>query len=123
MAAIQLSRGADEIVMHPHGDLGPVDPQFTVPRKGSNQPGDVMRFGSEVATSRLHLRELRCVSPRPRHFQAGGLRCDDVSGSESARNWPCVKTIRLRRFALVGENGERHIAFLAVPSGGRCCLR
>lgn len=49
-AATLLALGADEIVMHPHGNLGPVDPQFTVPRKGSNQPGDVMRFGLEELT-------------------------------------------------------------------------
>jgi hypothetical protein len=33
-AATLIALGADEIVMHPHGNLGPTDPQITNPKKG-----------------------------------------------------------------------------------------
>ncbi|MCB9694497.1 MAG: hypothetical protein H6736_22025 [Alphaproteobacteria bacterium] len=49
-AATLLALGADEIVMHPHANLGPVDPQITVarpPANGTAGPGDAIRFGSE----------------------------------------------------------------------------
>lgn len=47
-AATLLALGADEIVMHPHGNLGPVDPQFTVPRPGAaGGAGQPLRFGYE----------------------------------------------------------------------------
>jgi len=39
-AATLIALGADEIVMHPNGNLGPTDPQITNPQKG-------IRFGSE----------------------------------------------------------------------------
>ena len=42
-AATLLALGADEIVMHPHGNLGPVDPQFNTPKPG----GGEVRFGYE----------------------------------------------------------------------------
>jgi hypothetical protein len=47
-AATLLALGANEIVMHPHGNLGPVDPQITVKKKppGSEQETE-MRFGYE----------------------------------------------------------------------------
>ena len=47
-AATLIALGADEIVMHPNGNLGPTDPQITMPRKdqrdGSITP---IRFGYE----------------------------------------------------------------------------
>lgn len=49
-AATLVALGADEIVMHPHANLGPVDPQITAPRppaNGSPGPSEAIRFGSE----------------------------------------------------------------------------
>lgn len=47
-AATLLALGADEIVMHPHGNLGPVDPQFVVPKPAAaGAPAQSLRFGYE----------------------------------------------------------------------------
>src|SRR5271157_4195568 len=43
-AATLLALGADEIIMHPCGNLGPVDPQITTLKPGTK---DVIQFGSE----------------------------------------------------------------------------
>ena len=48
-AATLLALGADEIIMHPCGNLGPVDPQITAPKAG----GGVIQFGSEDLTGFL----------------------------------------------------------------------
>ncbi len=71
-AATLLALGADEIIMHPHANLGPVDPQMKVRRllPGSNQPFEV-RFGYEdllgflefarkeaLITNEVHMKEL-----------------------------------------------------------------
>ncbi len=47
-AATLIALGADEIVMHPCGNLGPVDPQITVQRirPGTNEK-ELISFGSE----------------------------------------------------------------------------
>ncbi len=44
-AATLLALGADEIVMHPFSNLGPVDPQLIVPRPGPG--GGVISYGTE----------------------------------------------------------------------------
>lgn len=36
-AATLFCLGADEIVMHPHASLGPIDPQITIPQDGGQQ--------------------------------------------------------------------------------------
>ncbi len=47
-AATLIALGADEIVMHPHGNLGPTDPQITVSRRNQgNGQTDRIPFGSE----------------------------------------------------------------------------
>src|SRR5262249_46262744 len=47
-AATLIALGADEIVMHPHGNLGPTDPQIHAPRKGQkDSTPDSVPFGSE----------------------------------------------------------------------------
>jgi hypothetical protein len=50
-AATLVVLGADEIVMHPNGNLGPTDPQITFKRKQQN---DEIRFGSEDLTAFLN---------------------------------------------------------------------
>ncbi len=71
-AATLLALGADEIVMHPHANLGPVDPQMTVAKviPGASGPVEV-RFGYEdllgflefarteaKLTNEVHIKEL-----------------------------------------------------------------
>lgn len=47
-AATLIALGADEIVMHPHGNLGPTDPQIMVKhRNNGNGQADLIPFGSE----------------------------------------------------------------------------
>jgi ClpP class serine protease len=43
-AATLIALGADEIVMHPHGNLGPTDPQISGPRLDGS---GTINFGSE----------------------------------------------------------------------------
>ena len=46
-AATILALGADEIVMHPYSNLGPVDPQLTVSHSNENGIRENMKFSSE----------------------------------------------------------------------------
>ena len=46
-AATVLSLGADEIVMHPYSNLGPVDPQLTVSHSNEQGIREHLQFGSE----------------------------------------------------------------------------
>ena len=46
-AATILSLGADEIVMHPYSNLGPVDPQLAVSHKSPDGKTENLQFGSE----------------------------------------------------------------------------
>src|ERR1039458_1188326 len=50
-AATLIVLGADEIIMHPNGNLGPTDPQIQVPKSG--KPNEAVRFGSEDLASFL----------------------------------------------------------------------
>jgi ClpP class serine protease len=63
-AATLLALGANRIVMHPHGNLGPTDPQITNRKKniafGSEDVQSFLRFAREDVglTDQEHLREL-----------------------------------------------------------------
>lgn len=46
-AATILALGADEIIMHPFSNLGPVDPQLVVSKQNFQGQQQQMRFGSE----------------------------------------------------------------------------
>lgn len=46
-AATLVVLGADEVVMHPNGNLGPTDPQIRTQRRGQNGGTDAVAFGSE----------------------------------------------------------------------------
>jgi hypothetical protein len=54
-AATLLALGADEVVMHPFSNLGPVDPQLVTQRKVPDQPSglETISFGSEDIRSFL----------------------------------------------------------------------
>jgi hypothetical protein len=52
--ATLIALGANEIIMHPHGNLGPVDPQVSGLRpKEQGRPGESFRFGAEDLSSFL----------------------------------------------------------------------
>jgi len=46
-AATLIALGADEIVMHPHGNLGPVDPQIVTVKQREQGASQPISFGSE----------------------------------------------------------------------------
>jgi hypothetical protein len=46
-AATLVALGADRIYMHPYGNLGPVDPQISVPQRRPDGGEDRLQFGSE----------------------------------------------------------------------------
>ena len=46
-AATLLALGADEILMHPFSNLGPVDPQLTYIKRGESGIEEKMQFGAE----------------------------------------------------------------------------
>jgi len=46
-AATVLALGADEILMHPYSNLGPVDPQMTIPKQFNDGQTSNIEFGSE----------------------------------------------------------------------------
>lgn len=46
-AATLLALGADEIVMHPFANLGPIDPQITTRRKGKDGKFETQQFSTE----------------------------------------------------------------------------
>ncbi len=46
-AATILALGADEIIMHPYSNLGPVDPQLTVSKQADNGQPSQLQFSSE----------------------------------------------------------------------------
>lgn len=77
-AATLIALGADEIVMHPNGNLGPVDPQINVPRaKGDQQRS--LSFGSEDLMAFLQfVRDSVGLSDQRELANVFGRVCDAV---------------------------------------------
>lgn len=77
-AATLIVLGANEIVMHPNGNLGPTDPQITVPRPGK-PPAETVRFGSEDLAGYLKFaKEVVGLKQQPLMAQAFERFCGDV---------------------------------------------
>lgn len=77
-AATMIALGANEIVMHPYGNLGPIDSQISTARGR----GGRKRFGSEDLSATLELaRQEICVS-EPDHqdamLEVFKIVCDDL---------------------------------------------
>lgn len=79
-AATLIALGADEIVMHPHGNLGPTDPQIHAPRKGKDAPpNDSVHFGSEDLSAFLKFaRDEVGLGDQAQMLSVFGRFCDDV---------------------------------------------
>lgn len=79
-AATLVVLGADEVVMHPHGNLGPTDPQITGPRKGGKDgSGDAIQFGSEDLAAFLRFsRETVGLTDQAELLAIYSRFCDEV---------------------------------------------
>jgi hypothetical protein len=79
-AATLIALGADEIVMHPHGNLGPTDPQITANRRNhGNGQTDSIPFGSEDLRAFLKFaRETVGLSDQGQIKDVFAKFCDEV---------------------------------------------
>lgn len=82
-AATLLALGADEIIMHPFANLGPVDPQLTYQRRVPGQPGgqdvETIQFGSEDLRNFLDfVRSDVGISDQEQLQRAFELVCKDI---------------------------------------------
>jgi hypothetical protein len=78
-AATLIVLGADEIIMHPNGNLGPTDPQITVKKSAAKEE---VRFGSEDLTAFLKFVKDN-VSAKDEHVHADAFKkfCEDAGSS------------------------------------------
>ena len=78
-AATLIALGADSIVMHPHGNLGPVDPQIRTIRKGEGGQTEQLQFGAEDLNSFLRFtRETVGLTDQNHLAQMFEFFCKDV---------------------------------------------
>ena len=82
-AATLLALGADEIVMHPFSNLGPVDPQLTYQKRNPSQPAgqdvEIIQFGSEDLRNFLDfVRSDVGISDQEQLERAFELVCKDI---------------------------------------------
>jgi len=79
-AATLIALGADEIVMHPNGNLGPTDPQIVTPRKGQKDgTSGQMRFGYEDLTAFLRFAQEKVGLSDQKHMvEVFRQFCDEV---------------------------------------------
>ena len=79
-AATLIVLGADEVIMHPHGNLGPTDPQIQTPRKGGKDgTNEQIRFGSEDLSAFLRFsRETVGLTDQERLLAVYTRFCDEV---------------------------------------------
>ncbi len=78
-AATLLALGADEIIMHPFSNLGPVDPQLTYIRKGEKGEQEKVQFGTEDLRHYLEFVKVDVgISDQEQLERAFELVCKDV---------------------------------------------
>lgn len=78
-AATLLALGADEIIMHPFGNLGPIDPQITVHRKDLNGKNTPLHFSAEDMDALLDFaREKARLSDQQQMSEAFKLICEEA---------------------------------------------
>ena len=78
-AATLIVLGADDIVMHPNGNLGPTDPQIRGRRSGKDGQGEDVGFGSEDLQAFLRFSRETVGLTEGQHLQAVFSRfCEEV---------------------------------------------
>ena len=78
-AATFLAMGADEIIMHPFGNLGPIDPQITVNRKGVDGKDEQLHFSSEDMEALIDFaREKTHLSDQQQMVEAFKMICAEA---------------------------------------------
>jgi hypothetical protein len=78
-AATLLALGADEILMHPFSNLGPVDPQLTYQKRIQGQDPEIIHFGSEDLRNFLEfVRKDVGISDQEQLQRSFELVCKDV---------------------------------------------
>lgn len=80
-AATLIVLGADEVVMHPNGNLGPTDPQIRVQRRsGKDGATEAVGFGSEDLMAFLRFSREQVGLKEPEHILAVYSKfCDEVT--------------------------------------------
>lgn len=85
-AATLIALGADEIVMHPHGNLGPVDAQLEAPLP--SDPSRRMRFGAEDLAAFLDFAKKRVgLSDQAQLLRVFELFCQSVGPVSIGTAW------------------------------------
>ncbi len=79
-AATLIVLGADEVVMHPNGNLGPTDPQIRIQRRsGKDGATDAVGFGSEDLMAFIKFSREQVGLTAPEHLLAVYSKfCDEV---------------------------------------------
>ncbi len=78
-AATFLAMGADEIIMHPFGNLGPIDPQITVNRKRQDGKNEQLHFSSEDMEALIDFaREKTQLSDQQQMVEAFKMICAEA---------------------------------------------
>ncbi|MBK8739497.1 MAG: hypothetical protein IPM02_08100 [Betaproteobacteria bacterium] len=79
-AATLIVLGADEVVMHPNGNLGPTDPQIRVQRTGKDGSREAVGFGSEDLMAFLRFCRDQVGLKEPAHLLAMFSKfCEEVT--------------------------------------------
>lgn len=110
-AATLIALGANEIVMHPHGNLGPTDPQISGPGPGGS--GQQISFGSEDLSAFLKFaREEVGLSDQNHMFDVFNNFCSQVGAvpiGVAARSSQLSLTMgeKLLKLHMVDENQQQ----------------
>ena len=81
-AATLVALGADEIVMHPHGNLGPVDPQITGRKQREQGTSQPISFGSEDLAAFLEFAQKKVGLTRQEQLlEVFKMYCADVGAA------------------------------------------
>lgn len=113
-AATLIVLGADEVVMHPNGNLGPTDPQIRVQRKNPKDgTTESFNFGSEDLMAFLRFSKEQVGLKDQEHLASVFSKfCDEASAmgvGVSARSALLSVSLgeRLLRLHMKGEEGQR----------------
>ena len=120
-AATLIALGADEIVMHPHGNLGPVDPQIRTIRKGEGGQAEQLQFGAEDLSSFLRFtREAVGLTDQNHLAQMFALFCKDVGSvqigiASRSSQLSIMMGEKLLKMHMKGADQSQQAATIAEP--------